>query len=77
MKKFSINCENQTSKLFTMTVDISIDGDTMGDTASDTESDEVNISDEEEYHLKDESMSISEEEDVLNNSSVIIDSFFT
>ena len=54
-EKFSINCENQSSKLFSMTVDISINGDTIGDTASDTESDEseLNISDEEEYHLKD------------------------
>ena len=54
-KKCSINCENETSILFSMTVDISINGDTIGDTASDTESDEseLNISDEEEYHLKD------------------------
>ena len=49
-KKFRINCENQTSKLFSMTVDISSNGDTMGDTASDTDSDEteseLDISDE-------------------------------
>ena len=34
-----------------MTVDISIDGDTVCDT--DNDESEVNISDEEEYHLKD------------------------
>ena len=74
-KKYNINCENKTSRLFSLTVDISIDGDTVGDTDSDGS--ELNISDEEEYPLKDESMSTSEEEDMLNNHSVIIDSFFT
>ena len=73
----NINYENETSKLFSGTVDISIDSDTMGDTYSDES--ELNTSDEKEYqkHLKDESMSSSEEEDVINNCSLITDSFFT
>ena len=51
-KKCSINCENETSILFSMTVDISIDVDTVGD--ADSDESELNISDEEEYHPRDE-----------------------
>ena len=58
-----------------MTVDISIDGDTACD--ADSDQSELYISDEDDYNLKDESMSTSEEEDVLNICSVIIFSFFT
>jgi len=57
--------------------DICRDGDTFCETDSDGS--ELNISEEEDHHgqLKCESMSTSDEEDVINNSSVICDSFFT
>ena len=55
------------------TVDIGIDDDT------DSVESELSISDEEEYrkHLRDDSMSTSEEEDLKIESPVMIDSFFT
>ena len=70
-------CKDHMGEVFWRTVDICIDGDTDYD--ADTDDSELELSDEEEHvkPLNDDSMSISEEENDMKNSFVIIDSFFT
>ena len=70
-------CKDHMGGVFWRTVDICIDGYTDYD--ADTDDSELELSDEEEHvkPLNDDSMSISEEENDMKNSFVIIDSFFT